>query len=267
MRINSDHQPSEAPILTDAAGRRIPVQPTSDNVGGALPNLHRVETGTGAISPRAQQAMAAGLGIDDVRHISASHEANVRPPGRSCRRAQRGGAQRFRAGSGLMTSPERPQARTLFNPAIFGGSGASTAHGPGCLAASAQCFCAGFLGKLRRAPLGVILACATSLASAALMVSPVACGDAVTYLVNVTVRPGYNSPAPTRHFVRGRRPVAKSVEARRIPKSWGMSRLTSPSPMSIRRPSSSVRPLTSCVQNRFGRCGIRQRATVPRLSG
>lgn len=49
-----------------------------------------------------------------------------------------------------------------------------------------------FLGRRMRAPIRVIVSCAMVLGFMAVVVSPVARGDAVAYLVNVTVRPRYN---------------------------------------------------------------------------
>jgi hypothetical protein len=49
-----------------------------------------------------------------------------------------------------------------------------------------------FFGRRRRASISVSVSCAMALTLMAVIVSPVARGDAVAYLVNVTVRPGYN---------------------------------------------------------------------------
>jgi Protein of unknown function (DUF732) len=86
-----------------------------------------------------------------------------------------------------MTSSDRPQPGSPYGPMIPGRT-ASTERGEGLRAASER----SFSGRRRPTPISVIVFCATVLGSIAVMVSPVAHGDAVAYLVNVTVRPGYN---------------------------------------------------------------------------
>jgi hypothetical protein len=58
-----------------AESPQIPVEPTPRNFGGAQRSNYIVLEQGKAISPRLQLAMAAGLGIADVRRIDAGHEA------------------------------------------------------------------------------------------------------------------------------------------------------------------------------------------------
>lgn len=87
-----------------------------------------------------------------------------------------------------MTSPDHPQPGSLYGPVIPDSRTASMERGSGFRAAL-DC---SFFGRRRQAPISVIALFAMALTLMALIVSPVARGDAVAYLVNVTVRPGYN---------------------------------------------------------------------------
>jgi hypothetical protein len=63
-----------------AESPQIPAEPTPRNFDGAERSTYIVLKHDKAISPRRQRAMAAGLGIDDVRHIDAGHEAMFSHP-------------------------------------------------------------------------------------------------------------------------------------------------------------------------------------------
>jgi hypothetical protein len=58
-----------------AESPQIPAEPTPRNFSGAERSTYIVLKQDKAISPRLQRAIAAGLGIDDVRHIDAGNEA------------------------------------------------------------------------------------------------------------------------------------------------------------------------------------------------
>jgi bacterioferritin-associated ferredoxin len=58
-----------------AESAQIPAEPTPPNFGGAQRSTYIVLERDRAISPRLQRAMAAGLGIADVRRVDAGHEA------------------------------------------------------------------------------------------------------------------------------------------------------------------------------------------------
>jgi hypothetical protein len=108
-----------------------------------------------------------------------------------------------------MTSSDRPQPGSPYGSVIADRT-ASMEHGAGLGAPLER----SFLGRRRRAPINVIGSCAMVLGFMAVMVSPVARGDAVAYLVNVTVRPGYDFANAEDAIGYGRRICDKVAQGR-----------------------------------------------------